>query len=316
MRIVVTGGAGFIGSHLVDALLETGHKVLVVDNLWVHGGGRRQNVSKQAEFVEMDIRDPGGIPALLARFQPEIIYHEAAQHSVAFGSRDPKYDADVNVRGTLNILEAAHACNARKVIFASSAATYGNVEALPVDELSPQRPISPYGITKMITEHYLRFYKLQHGLDYTILRYGNVFGPRQDPNGEAGVVAIFAAQFLRRQSVRIDSDGEQTRDYVYISDVVRANIAALTKGSGEAYVIGAGQKISVNTIYETLATITKYRASITRAPQRDGDAREIYFNPTKAEQELNWTVRTSFEAGVRNTVDFFCDQEKSQAISV
>jgi len=310
MRIVVTGGAGFIGSHLVDALLATGHDVLVLDSLWSHGGGRRKNVPAAAEFVEMDIRD-AGVEAVFARFKPEVVYHEAAQHSVAIGARDPKYDADVNVLGTLNVLEAGRKAGVRKVIFASSAATYGDAKQMPVDENTPQFPISPYGITKMITEHYLHFYRREHGVDYTILRCGNVFGPGQDPNGEAGVIAIFAAQFLRREGVRIDSDGEQTRDYVFVSDVVSANVAALTRGSGEVYVIGAGRTTSVNQLYRAFSTATGFEAPITRAPRRDGDTRDIYFNPAKAERELGWKAQVSLLDGMQATVDFLRAQEEA-----
>jgi len=310
MRIVVTGGAGFIGSHIVDALLAKGHDVLVIDKLWAHGGGRRENVPERAEFVEMDIRD-SGIDPLLKRFGPEVVYHEAAQHSVAIGVRDPKYDADVNVLGTLNVLEAARKSGVRKIIFASSAATYGDAKQMPVDEYSPQIPISPYGITKMITERYLYFYKRQYGIDYTILRCGNVFGPRQSPDGEAGVIAIFTARFLRGESVRIDSDGEQTRDYVFVSDVVRANVAALTKGSGEIYVIGAGHTTSVNQLYSALKAATGFEVPITRAPRRDGDAREICFNPAKAERELGWKAQVSMLDGIQATVDFFRNQEEA-----
>jgi UDP-glucose 4-epimerase len=199
------------------------------------------------------------------------------------------------------------------VVFASSAATYGNVKTLPVDEDSPQLPISPYGITKMVTEHYLRFYKAQHGIDYTILRYGNVYGPRQDPNGEAGVIAIFASRFLRGEGIRIDSDGEQTRDYIYVADVVRANIAALTKGSGESYVIGAGKTISVNALYRALVAATGFEAPVTSAPRRAGDTREIYFNPAKAASELDWHAEVSLRDGMQATIDFFREHQKTPA---
>jgi UDP-glucose 4-epimerase len=163
----------------------------------------------------------------------------------------------------------------------------------------------------MITEHYLYFYKLQYGIDYTVLRYGNVFGPRQDPNGEAGVIAIFAARFLRGEGVRIDSDGEQTRDYVYVADVVRANVAALTKGSGEMYVIGAGRTTSVNALYRALVEATGFAAPITNAPRRDGDAREIYFNPAKAARELDWRAEVSLRDGMQATVNFFRSQQQA-----
>ncbi|HYW55047.1 MAG TPA: NAD-dependent epimerase/dehydratase family protein, partial [Dongiaceae bacterium] len=175
MRIVVTGGAGFIGSHLVDAFVGAGNEVVVIDSLWSHGGGRRENIPDGVSFVHMDIRDDAGLQRIFSEFKPEVVSHHAAQHSVAIGSRDPKYDANVNVIGMLNVLEAAVKAGSRKVIFASSAATYGDVGAMPVDETSPQRPESPYGITKMVTEHYLRFFKSEHGLDYTVLRYGNVY---------------------------------------------------------------------------------------------------------------------------------------------
>jgi UDP-glucose 4-epimerase len=213
----------------------------------------------------------------------------------------------------LNVLEAAAKCGARKVIFPSSAATYGDVDAMPVDESAPQRPVSPYGITKMVTEHYLRFFKSDRGLDFTVLRYGNVYGPRQDPNGEAGVIAIFLGKFLQKQGVRIDWDGEQTRDYVYVGDVVRANVAALDKGSGEIYVIGTGRKTSVNEIHRALVEVTGFDAPVTRAERRPGDAREVYFNPAKAQRELGWEADVALVDGMRATYDYFREREKSPA---
>ena len=225
MRIIVTGGAGFIGSHIVDRYLELGHEIVVIDSLWSHGGGRRENLPARVGFVHLDIRDEE-VQRVFLGFKPEIVCHYAAQHSVAIGSRDPKYDAQVNVIGLINVLDASVRSGARKVIYASSGATYGTPENLPMDESTPQRPESPYGITKMVGEHYLRFYRHERGLDFTSLRYANVYGPRQDPNGEAGVIAIFAAKFLAKTGVRIDWDGEQTRDYVYVGDVARCNVLA------------------------------------------------------------------------------------------
>ena len=315
MRIVVTGGAGFIGSHLVDAYIGAGHDVVVLDNLWTHGGGRRENIHPRASFVHMDIRDEA-VKRIFYEVKPDIVVHHAAQHSVAIGARDPQLDANVNIVGMLNVLDAAVAAGTRKVVFASSAATYGDVTQMPVDENAPQRPVSPYGISKMVTEHYLRFYRSEHGLDYTILRYGNVYGPRQDPNGEAGVIAIFCAKFLAGEGVRLDWDGEQSRDYVYVRDVVRANLAALTRGSGETYVIGAGKKTTVNEVYKALAQITGFEAPITHAPRRPGDAREIYFNPAKAARELDWRADVDLRTGMRETIAYFRERSATAPASI
>jgi UDP-glucose 4-epimerase len=312
MRIVVTGGAGFIGSHIVDAFIAEGHDVVTLDNLWSHGGGRRENVNPRASFVHMDIRDEG-VKRIFNDFKPDLVCHHAAQHSVAIGSRDPQYDANVNVIGMLNVLDAAVACGAKKVTFASSAATYGDGVAMPADESSPQRPISPYGITKMVTEHYLRFYQAEHGLEYTALRYGNVFGPRQDPNGEAGVIAIFIGKFMAGEGVRIDWDGEQTRDYVFVRDVVRANVAALTKGTNEIFVIGTGKKTSVNDVYRALVDVSGREVPINRAPRRAGDAREVYFNPAKAANILGWRAQVDLVSGMRETYDYFRERTAATA---
>lgn len=312
MRIVVTGGAGFIGSHLVDAFIALGHEVVVIDNLWSHGGGRRDNLNERASFVHMDIRDEA-VKRIFHEVKPEIVCHHAAQHSVAIGARDPQFDANVNIIGMLNVMDAAVAAKTRKVIFASSAATYGDVTKLPVDESTPQIPVSPYGISKMVTEHYLRFYQSEHGIDFTALRYGNVYGPRQDPNGEAGVIAIFIGKFLAGEGVRIDWDGEQTRDYVYVEDVVRANVAALTRGSGEMYVIGAGKQTSVNTVFKSLVAASGITPVVTNAPRRAGDVRDIYFNPAKAERELGWKATVDVLTGMRQTFEYFRDRATAAA---
>jgi UDP-glucose 4-epimerase len=305
VRIIVTGGAGFIGSHIVDSYVELGHDVLAIDSLWEHGGGRRANVNERANFTHMDIRDTDNIVRIFSEFKPEIVSHHAAQHSVAISSRDPKFDADVNVMGMLNVLEASVKAGVRKVLFASSGATFGTPEKFPITESTPQRPESPYGITKMVTEHYLRFYKREKGLDFTALRYGNVYGPRQDPNGEAGVIAIFIAKFLKREGVRIDWDGEQTRDYVYVKDVARLNVDALDRGSGEFFVIGTGVKTSVNAIYKSLAQLSGFDAPITPGPRRPGDARDAQFDPSLAAKELGWKANTKLIDGMRETYEYF-----------
>ncbi|HEY2474583.1 MAG TPA: NAD-dependent epimerase/dehydratase family protein [Candidatus Cybelea sp.] len=304
MRIVITGGAGFIGSHVADAYLAAGHDVLIVDSLWEHGGGRRANVPEGVSLVHMDIRDEA-IGRIFSDFTPEVVSHHAAQHSVAISTRDPIYDAQVNVVGLLNVLEQARRSGARKVIFASSGATYGTPEHLPITEDTPQRPSSPYGITKMVAEHYLRFYKASKDLDFTALRYGNVYGPRQDPNGEAGVISIFIGNFLAHRGVRIDWDGEQTRDYVFVEDVARANVAALERGSGECYVIGTNVQTSVNEIYRQLVAITGFEAPLQHAPARAGDARAAQFDAARAAAELGWVPSTTLDDGIAATYEYF-----------
>ena len=305
MRIIVTGGAGFIGSHIVDAYLAAGHDVVVLDSLWEHGGGRRINVPERASFVHMDIRDEAGVMRIFQEYKPEIVSHHAAQHSVAISSRDPKFDADVNVIGMLNVLDASVKTGVKKVIFASSGATYGTPERLPMNEATPQRPESPYGISKMVTEHYLRFYKNEKGLDFTALRYGNVYGPRQDPNGEAGVIAIFIGRFLKGEGVRIDWDGDQTRDYIYVKDIANLNVLALEKGSGGCYAIGTNSRTSVNDIYRSLVQISGFEAPVTHGPKRPGDARDAQFDAGLAKRELGWTPKTKILDGMRETYDYF-----------
>ena len=304
MRILVTGGAGFIGSHVVDAYMADGHEVLVLDSLWEHGGGRRENVPDGAAFVHMDIRDEN-LARIFQDFKPEVVNHHAAQHSVAISSRDPRYDADVNVMGLINVMDNSVKNKVRKVIFASSGATFGTPDRLPMDESTPQNPESPYGITKMVSEHYLRFYQSEHGLEYTALRYGNVYGPRQDPNGEAGVIAIFIGKFLAKQGVRIDWDGEQTRDYVYVKDVARANVLSLVRGAGERLCIGTNKRTSVNEIYHTLVEISGFDAPLTRGPRRPGDARDAQFDPALAKAKLGWEPTTDLMNGMRQTYEYF-----------
>ena len=241
----------------------------------------------------------------LEQEQPEIICHLAAQHSVKISTDDPVHDASVNILGLINILQNATRFGVRKIIFSSSGATYGTVGKMPVDEYTPQQPESPYGVTKMTSEHYLRFWKTMHGLDFTILRYGNVYGPRQDPTGEAGVIAIFCRQILLNEPVRIDWDGEQQKDYVYVRDVARANLLALTAGDGEAYCIADGKGTSVNTLYQDLVNVIGHDVKIQRAPKRPGDIYLSYFDCSKAHRELGWKAEVGLEEGLRLTVNHF-----------
>jgi UDP-glucose 4-epimerase len=305
MKILVTGGAGFIGSHIVDQYIAAGHSVAIVDNLWHEGGGKPTNIPPAASFFRVDITDEAALQRVFDEVRPEVVNHHAAQHSVAISVRDPQLDARVNVLGLLNVLQNCTRVGVRKIIFASSGATYGTPLRLPIDEELPQRPESPYGITKMVGEHYLRYWQTTHGLNYTILRYGNVYGPRQDPNGEAGVIAIFALRFLKQEAVRVDWDGEQRKDYVFVGDVARANLLALSAGENEAFCIATGQGTSVNEIYQELARATGFTAPIIHAPKRPGDIRLAYFDCTKAARLLGWRAEVSLQEGIRQTLAFF-----------
>lgn len=299
MRAVVTGGAGFIGSHVVDLLLAEGHSVAVVDNLFT---GKRSNLSAGARLYEVDVVGPD-LAAVLREESPEVVFHEAAQMSVKASMDDPLYDARVNVIGLVNLLEAAVAARVRKVVFASSGATYGNPVYLPIDEAHPQQPESPYGISKMVSEHYLRYYALERGLQFTALRYGNVYGPRQDHHGEAGVVAIFANQLLACETPTIHWDGEQTRDYVHVSDVARANLLAAHRGDGQCYCIGTGLGTSVNRVYELICRFVGADVAPRRAPRRPGDLHAAYFDYSRARRDLGWEPTVSLEQGLASTVE-------------
>jgi UDP-glucose 4-epimerase len=308
MKVLVTGGAGFIGSHIVDQLTAEGHEVAVVDSLWAEGGGKESNLNSKARFYRADITDEAALARVFDEVRPDAVSHQAAQHSVAVSTKNPQLDARVNIIGLLNVLSNSTRVGVKKVVFASSGATYGTPTRLPIDEDTPQRPESPYGITKMVAEHYLRYWQESQGLNYTALRYGNVYGPRQDPNGEAGVIAIFAKRFLTHQPLRIDWDGEQRKDYVFVEDVARANVLALSRGDNDIFCIGSGAPTSVNEIYQVLANLTGYEPEITRAPKRPGDIYLSYFNSSKAERLLGWKPSVTFAEGVKITVDYFKNQ--------
>ncbi len=305
MRILITGGAGFIGSHIADHYIAAGHDVAIVDNLWSEGGGKETNIPARAQFFKADITDEAAMTKIFAAVQPEIVNHHAAQHSVAISTKKPELDAHVNILGLINILRQAVQVKTHKIIFSSSGATYGTPAHLPIDEKTPQLPESPYGITKMTAEHYLRYWHEAYGLNYTVFRYGNVYGPRQDPNGEAGVIAIFAQRFLNHEEVRIDWDGEQSKDYVFVTDVARANLNALSSGDNDTFCIATGRPVSVNEIYRTLARITDYEAPVRKAPKRPGDIHDARFDIHKASALLRWRPEISFEEGARITVTSF-----------
>ncbi len=308
MRLLVTGGAGFIGSNTVDALIAKGHgEVAVLDDL---SAGKRAQVNPNARFHEADLRDAAKVRQILAQERPEVIIHLAAQMDVRRSVADPPFDAQVNLVGLLNLIEAARQHGLKRVIFSSTGgAIYGEQEQFPCKEDHPCRPISPYGVAKFATESYLFFYKAQYGIDYVALRYANVYGPRQDPHGEAGVVAIFCGRMLEEKAVTIYGDGEQTRDYVYVGDVVRANLGAVASGVSGAFNIGTGIETSVNQLFSTLAKAAGSEDSAGYGPARPGEQRRSVISPERAAKELNWRAEVSLENGLAQTYRFF--QERS-----
>ncbi len=305
MRILVTGGAGFIASHVVDAYIEGGHEVHVVDNL---STGRRENVNPRATFHLMDIRDPA-VTELIARGGYDILNHHAAQMDVRRSVEDPVYDAEVNAIGTLRLLEGARESGIKKVIFASTGgAIYGEQDYFPADELHPTRPVSPYGVTKLIGERYLHYYQFVHGLNYVVLRYANVYGPRQNPHGEAGVVAIFTEKLLRGEQPIINGDGGQTRDFVYVGDVVRANLLALDYDRNDVFNIGTGIETDVNTIFRKLREYSGADVPEKHGPAKPGEQRRSVLDYSKARRELGWEPQVSLDEGLRRTVEYFRSQ--------
>ena len=304
MRILVTGGAGFIGSHTVDALVALGgHQVSVLDNL---SSGKREQVNAGARLYQVDLRDGAAVGETVAAAKPEVIVHLAAQMDVRRSVADPAFDAQVNLVGFLNLMEAARHNGLSRVVFASTGgAIYGEQDTFPCREDHPQRPVSPYGIAKAATEKYLFFYHAQYGIDYVALRYGNVYGPRQDPHGEAGVVAIFCGRLLEGKPVTIFGDGEQTRDYVFVGDVVRANIAALGAKAGGAFNIGTGIESNVNRLYEVLAATAGVSGPAEHAAARAGEQRRSVIAAGRAEQELGWRPQVRLEQGLAETFRFF-----------
>jgi UDP-glucose 4-epimerase len=303
MKILVTGGAGFIGSHTVDGLLAASHDVAVLDNL---SAGRRENLDSRARFYQVDLRDAPAVGEVLARERPEAIYHFAAQMDVRRSVADPAFDAQVNLVGMLNLIEAARIHGLQRVIFASTGgAIYGEQQVFPCGEDHPCQPVSPYGVAKLATENYLHFYHVQYGIQFVALRYANVYGPRQDPHGEAGVVAIFCARLLSGQPCTIYGDGGQTRDYVNVGDVVRANLAALAAPARSLLNIGTGVETDVNQLYAHLARAAGVDRAPVYAAARPGEQRRSVISPERARRELGWEPRVSLVEGLRETLAYF-----------
>jgi len=311
MKVLVTGGAGFIGSNVVDGLIEVGHQVLVVDNLYT---GKHSNVNPEARFFELDIR-ARETAELIKREQPDIIDHHAAQISVPDSVSDPLFDADINIKGLLNLLEAARKYGIRKFVFISSGgAIYGEASEYPTSEDYQPRPLSPYAVSKFSSEHYLEYYRHQYGLDYTTLRYANVYGPRQIPHGEAGVVAIFMDNLLKeRQSTLnhfLEDEKGMVRDYCYVGDVVRANLLALEKGPGDFFNIGTGVETKTSALYDAIFKAFKEMrpelpenlATLRKQVARPGDLTKSCLITTKARRILGWTPGISLQQGIQETL--------------
>ncbi|MBM4123573.1 MAG: NAD-dependent epimerase/dehydratase family protein [Nitrospira sp.] len=302
MKIVVTGGAGFIGSHLVDRLVQEGHEVVVVDNL---STGKRKQVNRAAELYKMDIQNPR-LERVFRKERPAMLMHLAAQMDVRRSVADPVFDAQVNILGTLNVLEQAVRHGTRKVVFASSGgAIYGEQEVFPASESHPTRPASPYGISKLSGEHYLGYYQRVSGIQYVSLRFANVYGPRQDPSGEAGVVAIFSQKLLNGEQPVINGNGRQTRDFVYVDDVVEAHLAVMGREVQDIYNVGTGQETSINELFRVMADLTTPGAKELHGPAKKGEQLRSVIDSSKLRRELGWEPRVSLREGLGRTVEFF-----------
>jgi UDP-glucose 4-epimerase len=307
LKILVTGGAGFIGSHVVDAYITAGHEVAVLDNL---STGREANVNPAAQLHRVDVRDLGQVQGVVASFKPEVVNHHAAQAEVPKSVADPGYDALINVVGGLNVLKAGVDNAVRKVIFSSTGgALYGEPDVVPADEDHPVRPLSPYGTSKLAFEQYLGTFQRTFGLRFTTLRYANIYGARQDFAAEEGrVIAIFASRMIEGKPLTIDWDGNQSRDMLHVGDVAMANLAALEKGDGGTFHVSTGIPVTMNDLFRKLAILTEYKLEPRRGPQRRGDVYRIALDNTRAREKLGWEPRILLEEGLQLTVDYFRDQ--------
>ena len=302
MKILITGGAGFIGSQIADAFISAGHNVCIVDNL---STGVKDNINTKAKFYEKDITDKE-IIRIFEKENFDVVCHQAAQIDVRKSVADPVFDANTNILGTLNLLQACVKTGVKKFMFASTGgAIYGEQDYFPADENHPTRPVSPYGITKLTIEKYLFYYHIQYKLNYTVLRYANVYGPRQNPFGEAGVVAIFANKLLREEQPVINGAGEQTRDYVYVGDVVKANVLTLEDKESTIYNVGTGIETNVSRIFKHLNELTGNFAEEKHGPQAKGEQMRSVVTSDKLKAKFDWKPSTDLMEGLSETVEFF-----------
>ncbi len=308
MRVLVTGGAGFVGSHVVEALLSAGHQVAVVDTLT---SGRADALPPGVRLYRVDVASPE-LDEVFQEERPQVVSHHAAQASVAVSVRDPMLDARTNVLGTLNVLHCCVRHGVGRVVFASTGgAIYGDPDHLPASEDHPPRPLSPYGVHKLCGEHQLAAYGRLYGLRWVALRYGNVYGPRQDPYGEAGVVAIFCAAMLEGRQPVIFGDGEHTRDYVYAEDVARANLLAVEREVEGVFNVATGRETSTRRVFDLVREATGFRGQPRYGPPRPGDVRRICLDVRRAEQVLGWRPRVGLEEGIARTVEWFRSRRRS-----
>ncbi|MFB0514995.1 MAG: NAD-dependent epimerase/dehydratase family protein [Candidatus Neomarinimicrobiota bacterium] len=299
MRILVTGGAGFIGSHVAEKFLELGHQVVILDDL---STGRRENIPAGADFIEGDIRDNNLVPGIFEQYKFDVVNHHAAQMDIRHSVDDPAFDAQVNILGTINLLESSIRTGVIKFMFASTGgAIYGEQESFPAAEDHPTNPISPYGISKLACEKYLFYYQVQFGLQTAIMRYANVYGPRQNPFGEAGVVAIFSHRLTRGEQVTINGDGLQTRDYVYVDGAVEANVLALDYTDSITFNVGTGIETDVVTLYEHLAAAAGTDLKPRYGPAKPGEQRRSVLSPSLAKAALGWEPKVSLNEGLQKT---------------
>lgn len=309
MRILVTGGAGFIASHITDAYINLGHHIAVVDNL---STGKSEFINKRAKFYHADITNRTEIEEIIELEKPEVINHHAAQISVRNSTVDPQNDARINLLGLLNLLEAGRINGLKKFIFASSGGVvYGEAEVLPTPEsYTPLLPLSPYGVTKLASELYLYYYFKSYGISYIALRYSNVYGPRQNPHGEAGVVAIFTKKLLKRETPIINGDGSQTRDYIFVDDIVQANIASLEKNAVGVFNIGTGRETNVNDLFGHLKKILNTKSEAKHGPARPGEQKRSCLDIKLAGKKIGFKACVSLADGFNRTVEYFRSYEK------